>query len=1197
MKKFLLTMLLAVVGGVNAWAQTNATSITDGGYYRIYSPAKSKYLYADNSNNGLSINEPAASNNTGVFQFTVSNGNYTIATVGVDGRYLTGFTSGDKFNIKSKNWVTLSTTSKEWQVTNNSSARTEIYKTAWIIGEPSALVTADNWWNTNVSGSNGGVLRWKVDEGSKDDDGSYFYLYPVKTYAVTVDNGLSATVKVTANGLSSSVTGTSGTVYVDEAAVVDASMISVSKMTTGYEFSSVSIDNENKTITVNLAEQTISNGYYRIYAKRSTHQGRCYVYYDNDNSVIKCTAKDSYYEGTDNMDVWRIDATASSGVYTMKNTGKGTYVNITSGASSGTLSLGNSQNLTFHAVTSSEATSSFGNTYGWVISDGSDNTRRFFNTNAGNNAGVYSADAGDPVALYPLTAYAVTVYGGESDTQVTFTAENHSSKITGTYGTVYVDSRVTPTIANVSVSGSYSVQRVSSSGTSVNVYLAKSAYLKPSAYMHVGTSSQSSTEAMLNLNYNGGICYGLMAFDVSSIKTQLATGNYEVGSAFLQLTNGWNNNRTLNIYTFANDFTSQDLSVNRSEVESTVAGSTIATVTLKSTSNKKTFELYNTGSSNPYDIAGYQSTSTSFAGTIADLEGNTLRLALSNPSVGTSKENCQFYTNEATSTNYGNSTCSGYAWNMESEAWEQTGENPKRYNQMCTYFGMSESQFVEAVSPKLIVVLVPKKVNIISGVSPKSVTTKISDDNNPAHYTGVATREFVDNSGSTVDNKMFSSTSDGHWLYIGRENTSNIASIKLNLAFSQINLSDANKAVGLTLRGAETTAGAAAITDNTTSNPGTAIATIRGTQTVNGQGLDGYPVSGKWGLGADYWIDFVNNTITVDEAGFKEYWKGKGEATATLTSTNAIRGLSYTSQFESFASTFKTAECMDLYIASTWAQFGRVGCSGVTIYYKDGSSASVPVTSLTAGGVTTEVTGNYTPAMIQNAYLNTNADAHPTAATLGATTLTTSNISAFTALKDANIDVTASSASYEMTVNSYGASTLMLPFDAALPDGVSAWTLNYSSGDKVTATTADAITANTPVLINANAGNYTFTATDATIDPVSQASGALTGVYATTNVNYDTDNSYILWANAENPIGFYKSNNSTVAAYRAYLTAEGAGARSLSIVFGDEETTGVNSMNNVQCTMNNKVYDLQGRHVAQPTKGLYIVNGKKVFVN
>lgn len=43
------------------------------------------------------------------------------------------------------------------------------------------------------------------------------------------------------------------------------------------------------------------------------------------------------------------------------------------------------------------------------------------------------------------------------------------------------------------------------------------------------------------------------------------------------------------------------------------------------------------------------------------------------------------------------------------------------------------------------------------------------------------------------------------------------------------------------------------------------------------------------------------------------------------------------------------------------------------------------------------------------------------------------------------------------------------------------------------------------------------------------------------------------------------------------------------------ETQGVESMDNVQWTMDN-VYDLQGRRVAAPQKGLYIINGKKVFM-
>ena len=46
----------------------------------------------------------------------------------------------------------------------------------------------------------------------------------------------------------------------------------------------------------------------------------------------------------------------------------------------------------------------------------------------------------------------------------------------------------------------------------------------------------------------------------------------------------------------------------------------------------------------------------------------------------------------------------------------------------------------------------------------------------------------------------------------------------------------------------------------------------------------------------------------------------------------------------------------------------------------------------------------------------------------------------------------------------------------------------------------------------------------------------------------------------------------------------------------DGETTGIDAMHNAQCTMHNEVFDLQGRRVAQPTKGLYIVNGKKVVI-
>jgi hypothetical protein len=87
---------------------------------------------------------------------------------------------------------------------------------------------------------------------------------------------------------------------------------------------------------------------------------------------------------------------------------------------------------------------------------------------------------------------------------------------------------------------------------------------------------------------------------------------------------------------------------------------------------------------------------------------------------------------------------------------------------------------------------------------------------------------------------------------------------------------------------------------------------------------------------------------------------------------------------------------------------------------------------------------------------------------------------------------------------------------------------------------------------------------------------------------------YVLGASGES-VAFFLINGDapTVAKDKAYLKVPtGAGTR-LSIVFGDEDTTGIQT---VEKTVNdNVVYDLQGRRVAAPQKGLYIVNGKKVI--
>ena len=78
------------------------------------------------------------------------------------------------------------------------------------------------------------------------------------------------------------------------------------------------------------------------------------------------------------------------------------------------------------------------------------------------------------------------------------------------------------------------------------------------------------------------------------------------------------------------------------------------------------------------------------------------------------------------------------------------------------------------------------------------------------------------------------------------------------------------------------------------------------------------------------------------------------------------------------------------------------------------------------------------------------------------------------------------------------------------------------------------------------------------------------------------------------------TNNSTMKALRAYFTVPSTNeVRSFTIDgFEDDTTTSISEETMVKGeTSPNKIFNLAGQRVAQPTKGLYIVNGKKVVLN
>lgn len=186
--------------------------------------------------------------------------------------------------------------------------------------------------------------------------------------------------------------------------------------------------------------------------------------------------------------------------------------------------------------------------------------------------------------------------------------------------------------------------------------------------------------------------------------------------------------------------------------------------------------------------------------------------------------------------------------------------------------------------------------------------------------------------------------------------------------------------------------------------------------------------------------------------------------------------------------------------------------------------------------------------------------------------------------------------------------TISSPVALTIPEGVEAYKVTVSQGNKaasLTKLTGEALPAGVGALLKKTGGNGSFTFNFSTLTPDAGAANAdnnLRPLYQ--NATFGTGNTsiYIL-AKDGNDYGFFllwqqgSDEDRTVAKHKAYLELPVAPANALRSIMIGGATTGINSIETGKAE--NEVYfDLQGRRVNNPKKGLYITSkGKKVIFN
>ena len=173
----------------------------------------------------------------------------------------------------------------------------------------------------------------------------------------------------------------------------------------------------------------------------------------------------------------------------------------------------------------------------------------------------------------------------------------------------------------------------------------------------------------------------------------------------------------------------------------------------------------------------------------------------------------------------------------------------------------------------------------------------------------------------------------------------------------------------------------------------------------------------------------------------------------------------------------------------------------------------------------------------------------------------------------------------DITIGSAGYATMMLPFAASIPEGMTVYTATIGK-DAVTLNSVDAIAANTPYIVSGEAKTYTFKGI-ADAEEYSYGDN-LVGTYETSKTINAGD--YILYE-GESGIGFYKAgSNVIIGQCHAYLPASAvpSEAKALRFIIADDANAITAMESDADATVVGR-YTLNGTQIQTPQQGINIL--------